>query len=101
MNDRFSKHRYDCKKRPDNSELATHFHKDHNESDMEVYILQTDLPGEQEREFFEDRWMCLLQTLGETGINKDTHQYAKDMYVQYSKLYSVDAGLSHNDACQH
>ena len=51
-----SKHRYDIRKRPENSELAEHFHLNHDpEKDMEVFILQTGLKTEAEREFFEDR----------------------------------------------
>ena len=30
LSERFSKHRYDIKSRPDNSELAKHFHESHN-----------------------------------------------------------------------
>ena len=33
LSERFSKHRYDIKNRPDNSELAKHFHENHNLSD--------------------------------------------------------------------
>ena len=40
---RFGKHRRDIKSRPDNNELASHFHKDHNFDDLEVQILQTGL----------------------------------------------------------
>ena len=81
LQDRMSKHRYDIRKRPENSELAEHFHRNHDpEEDMEVYILQTGLKTEAEREFFEDRWICRLQTLQPLGINKETHFYASDMY---------------------
>ena len=81
LQDRMSKHRYDIRKRPENSELAEHFHLNHDpEGDMEVYILQTGLKTEAEREFFEDRWICRLQTLQPLGINKETHSYASDMY---------------------
>ena len=83
--DRFSKHRYDIKHRPDNSELAEHFHKDHSEEDLEVLILQTGLKSKAEREYYEDKWICRLQTLQPTGINIDTHQYAKDMYTCFSR----------------
>ena len=48
---RFSKHRYDIAKRPKNSELAEHFHKNHQANDMDIYILQTGLPDEKQREF--------------------------------------------------
>ena len=84
---RFSKHRYDIKSRPGNSELAEHFHRNHTEEDMEVFILQTDLLDESEREFFEDKWICRLQTQG--ALNTDLHQYAKDMYHIHSKVYAV------------
>ena len=84
---RFSKHRYDVKSRPDNSELAEHFHKDHTEKDMEVFILQTNLPDVKQREFFEDRWICRLQTQGE--LNTDLHQYAKDMYHMFNKVHAI------------
>ena len=83
---RFSKHRYDVKSRPGNSELADHFHKNHQDKDMEVYILQTGLPDEKQREFFEDKWICSLQTLKD--MNTDLHQYAKDMYGLYSKVHN-------------
>ena len=39
--DRFSKHRYDIKYRPPNSELATHFNEDHSDEDMVVMILES------------------------------------------------------------
>ena len=81
---RFSKHRWDIKNRPGNSDLAAHFHKNHRDSDLEVFILQTGLPDEKQREFFEDKWICALQTYKD--INTDLHQYAKDMYGLYSKL---------------
>ena len=84
MNNRFSKHRYDVKKRPDNSELAGHFHENHKETDMEVYILQNNLLGEQQREFFEDKWICRLQTLTEpcqllTNLSTDLVMMTKAM----------------------
>ncbi len=79
-----SKHRYDIRKRPENNELAEHFHRNHDpERDMEIFILQTGLTTEAEREFHEDRWICRLQTLQPLGINKETHAYASDMYHCY------------------
>ena len=39
---RFSKHRHDIKNRPDNTEIAEHFHKGHQEGDMKAMILQQD-----------------------------------------------------------
>ena len=83
--DRFSKHRYDVKKRPTNTEFAEHFHKNHTENDLEVVILQTGLKTEEERIHNEDKWICQLQTLHPSGINADVKQYAKDMYNCYKR----------------
>ena len=73
LSDRFSKHRYDIKKRPGNSELAEHFHNDHNiESDLGAVILQQlkdDNP--HARACYEDRWICKLQSLQPNGMNLD------------------------------
>ena len=54
---------------------------------MEVFILQTDIKDEKEREFYEDKWICALQTF--QGMNTDLHQYAKDMYGLYAKVQSI------------
>ena len=85
---RMSKHRYDCRKRPGNCALAQHFFntKDHNpEKDMQIFVLQTGLSTEAERELHEDRWICRLQTMEPTGINKERHQYGHDMYGSFAK----------------
>ena len=37
---RKKRHRHDIKKRPDNTELAEHFHTGHDDGDMEVLILE-------------------------------------------------------------
>ena len=50
---------------------------------MEVLILESGIYTEEEREMREDRWICRLQTLQPTGINKSMKQYAKDMYTSY------------------
>ena len=60
--------------------------KKHQDEDMEVMILQTGLQTKEEREYHEDKWICLLQTLQPDGINRDTHQYAKDMYKCYERI---------------
>ena len=43
LKERFSKHRYDIKKRPENTDLAEHFHTGHEEKDMEVCILESSI----------------------------------------------------------
>ena len=86
LRDRFSGHRYDIKKRPSNTELSEHFGENHGEQDLEVKILQSGIQSNQERELLEDKWICRLQTLSPTGINRSTKQYAKDMYTCYKKI---------------
>ena len=54
---------------------------------MEVFILQTDIKDEKEREFYEDKWICALQTF--QSMNTDLHQYARDMYGLYSKVQTI------------
>ena len=84
---RFAKHQYDIKKRPNNSELAEHFYCDHDiEKDLDVTIVQTDLPNRLEREHMENRWMCKLQTCKGTGLNVDCGPYAKEVYNIWSQL---------------
>ena len=84
LKDRMAKHRYDCKSRPKNTELSSHFEKNHDpEKDMEIHILQTGLTKLEERDHYEDRWICLLQTLQPCGINKDVHAYAACMYKSF------------------
>ena len=79
---RFGQHRHDIRSRPDNNELAGHFHQDgHDLDDLEVMILQTGLSKSRaQREYFEDKWICKLQTKVDTGINEQLHHYAKQMY---------------------
>ena len=83
LKDRFSKHRYDIRHRPDNTELAEHFHSGHKDEDMEVCILQSGIWSEEERELLEEKWICRLQTLHPTGINKNIKHYAKAMYTSF------------------
>ena len=62
----------------------SHFEKNHDpEKDMEIHILQTGLTKLEERDHYEDRWICLLQTLQPCGINKDVHAYAACMYKSF------------------
>ena len=84
--ERFSKHRHDFKARPDNNELANHFFKDHDLCDLEVQILQTGLSKSRaQREQYEDRWICRLQTKAPTGVNVQIHHFGKHMYRCFEK----------------
>ena len=85
---RFVKHRYDIKNRPNNSELAEHFHTGHNmEEDLDITIVQKDLSSTSKREHMENRWMCKLQTRHGTGLNIDCGPYVKEVYNIWSQLY--------------
>ena len=88
---RFEKHRYDIKSRPKNSEIAEHFHQDHEDGDMKVLILESGLSGSnKKREYHEDRWMCRLQSLqakDSSGLNKDINIFGREMYQCFSKLH--------------
>ena len=86
---RFSKHRYDAKSRPDNCDLAKHFFdKKHDfEKDLEITVLKQGFKSAQERKFYEDKYVCLLGTLGpNNGLNHMAQlgSYAKEMYSMYN-----------------
>ena len=62
LSERFSKHRYDIKNRPDNSELAKHFHEsDNSNDDLNITILQNNIKTAAARRYHEDKWMCKLK----------------------------------------
>ena len=71
------------KNRPENCELAEHFHKDHEKGELEVCILQSGIRSQDERELQEEKWMCKLLTLDPRGINKKVKHSAKDMYATH------------------
>ena len=82
LRNRFSKHRYDANKRPENNELATHIAKyNHNfDTDIDVTILKKDISNTSEREYFENKFICLLGTKQPTGLNVDSNAYGHEMY---------------------
>ena len=82
LRSRFSKHRYDANKRPDNNELANHISTyNHNfDTDIDVTILKNDLSKTDEREFFENKFICLLGTKQPNGLNIDSNAYGQEMY---------------------
>ena len=86
---RFSKHRYDAKKRPGNNELATHIAKyNHDfENDIDVMILKNNLKASAEREYYEDRYICLLGTKQPHGLNQDASAFANEMYDYVQLLH--------------
>ena len=85
---RFSKHRYDAKKRPDNCELADHFHDSQHdfERDLEITILKAGFKSMEERKQYEDKYICLLGTLSPDGINGDCGNYAREMYNLHQNM---------------
>ena len=88
LRSRFSKHRYDAKKRPENCELAAHVHamKHDFDRDIEVTVLQQGFKSDAERKFFEDKYICQLGTLTPNGLNKDLESYAREMYELHQDL---------------
>ena len=91
LSDRISKHRYDCNSRSDNCELTKHFHKNRHdfEKDLGVVILEQLQKNStlQMRRYYEDRWICKLQTMQPNGINLDVGWYAKEMYTCYQRSF--------------
>ena len=78
MRIRWSKHKYDIRKRPAQNELATHCHKDHDlEKDLEVFILDHGVSSIAEGTCLEDRY---THQSNKDGMNLDVHSYAKEMY---------------------
>ena len=84
LSERFSKHRYDIKNTPDNSQLAKHFHESHNLiDDRNVTILQNNIKTAAPRRYYKDKWICKLKTLAPHGSNTETGDYTKEMYNFY------------------
>ena len=84
LSERFSKHCYDIKNRPDNSELSNHFHENHNLSDhLNITILESNIKTAVARRYHEDKWICKLKTLARNGLNTEIGYYAKEMYNFY------------------
>ena len=86
---RFSKHKYDILKRPENNELASHFNKDHDiTKDLDFLILEKNIKNAHELAFKEDEWICRLQTLHPSGLNVEHGHYASEMYNSWAKIYN-------------
>ena len=97
MAKRWSKHKYDIRNRPDQNELATHCHHDHDiEKDLRVTILDHGHDTLGDRIRLEDRYICKLQTLqlNKGGMNIEMHSYAKEVYSLWRSIQSKNASLS-------
>ena len=100
--ERFSKHRCDIKNRPDNRELAKHFHQSHNINDnlnslsasptkwsntlkqfVNVTILQNNIKTAAARRYHEEKWICRLKALALHGLNTKIGAYVEEMYNFY------------------
>jgi len=92
LGNRFSKHRYDAKKRPDNCELAEHIqnHQHNFETDIEITILKEGFASPDERKRWEDKFICRLGTISPNGLNsvKKVGRYAKEMYTMHQDMLS-------------
>ena len=91
FSERFSKHRYDIKDRPDNSELAKHFHEIHNlNDDLNVTILQNNIKTAATRRYHDDKWICKLKTLAPHGLNTELVTMLKKCIISTDSVtYSV------------
>ena len=99
MSERWSKHKYDVKKRPTQNELATHCQKDHDlEKDIEVFILDHGIHPLEERKRLEDKYICKLQTLqsNDGGMNRETGPYAKEMYQLWTTALKSKPSMDHS-----
>ena len=84
LSERFSKHRHDIKNRPDNSELAKHFHGHNINDNLNVTILQNNIKIADTRRYHEQhKWICKLKTFSPHGLNTEIGGYAKEMYNFY------------------
>ena len=84
LSERFSKHCYSTKNKPENSDLGKHFHESHNINDnLNVTILQNNIKAAIARRYHEDKWICKLKTLALHSLNTEVGGYAKEMYNFY------------------
>ena len=49
-------------------------------------ILKNNLKASAEREYYEDRYICLLGTKQPHGLNQDASAFANEMYDDYVQL---------------
>ena len=91
MAQRWSGHKYDIRKRPDNNELASHCHEGHDvDQDLEIHIIGYGIDHMEERKRREDKMICKLQTIGKHGLNKLIGPYAKEIYASWTSVLMVN-----------
>ena len=85
ISERYGGHKYDIKKRPDNCDLARHCcnTKHDLEKDLEITIIEHGIKNQDKRKRVEDKYICKLQTLNGSGINKSMRSYGKEMYTTW------------------
>ena len=88
ISNRFSKHRYDTHKRPDNCDLAKHMSQENHDfdRDLDIFVLEGNFKSDEERKFQEDRYICLLGTLSPSGMNTKQEDYCKEMYGLHQSI---------------
>ena len=82
LRERFSKHRYDARSRPDNNEFAAHIHKHQHEfdKDIEGWILKENLHQKHERELWEYKFLCLLGTKAPSRLSMELKHCRPELY---------------------
>ena len=84
LSELFSKHCYDIKNRPDNSELAKHFHKSRSKSDsLNVTMSQSNIKTAVTRGYRWGKWIFKIKTLAPHDLNTEIGDYAKEKYNFY------------------
>ena len=70
VREKYGKHKYDIRKRPDN-EPAAYCHEGLDvDQDLENHILDYGIDHMKERERKDDKMICKLQTMGKNGLNE-------------------------------
>ena len=89
LRERFSKHSYYAKNRPDNNEFAAHIHKHQHEfdKDIEVLTLKENLYHKHDRELQKDKLIYLLGTKLPRGINIELKHYGREIYEAFPEKY--------------
>ena len=82
LRERYNKHSYDAKSRPDNNELAPHMHKYQHDFDKDIANLHL----KHKRELLEDKGICLLDSKAPTRLNVELQHYRRELYEPFTDL---------------